>query len=60
MARPPGLSKFYEELNEHIKSLEEEEPSSDSDWSKQAANTASLSATFAARDSSTIFDDAGD
>ncbi len=55
-----GLSKFYEELNEHIKNLEEEEPSSDSDWSEQAAKAASLSAASAAQDSSTIFDDVDD
>lgn len=58
--RTQELDAFHAELNEHINKLAEDDEQSESSWSEQAAKAARLSATTAAEDSSTIFDDVDD
>lgn len=58
--RTADLDMFYAEVDAHISKLGEEEPSSGSSWSEQATKSANLSATSAAQDYSTIFDDVDD
>lgn len=59
--RTDSLETFYAEISTHISTLEEDRPSSEpSAWSAQATTSASISATSAAADSTTIFDDVDD
>lgn len=59
--RTEPLDTFYAEISAHISTLEEDRPSSEpSAWSAQATTSASISATSATADSSTIFDDVDD
>lgn len=59
--RTEPLETFYADISAHISTLEEDRLSPEpSAWSAQAATSASISATSAAADSSTIFDDVDD
>ncbi|WP_192180394.1 hypothetical protein [Mesorhizobium amorphae] len=59
--RTPALDMFYADIDIHIGSLKESaSPSGTSTWSAQATNSASISATSAVADSSTIFEDVDD
>ncbi|MEK0265965.1 hypothetical protein QT383_06605 [Stenotrophomonas rhizophila] len=59
--RTEPLDTFYAEISAHISTLEEDTtPITPSAWSEQATASASISATSATTDSSTIFDDVDD
>lgn len=59
--RTEPLDTFYAQISAHIGTLEEDRPSPEpSAWSAQATTSASISATSAAADSSSIFDDVDD
>lgn len=59
--RPESLVIFYDHINVHISELEDAlDGANAADWSAQAATSASISATSAVTDSSTIFEDVDD
>ena len=59
--RTEPLDTFYAQISAHIGTLEEDRPSPEpSAWSAQATTSANISATSAAADSSSIFDDVDD